>query len=103
MRHDYDGARDIWQKLCLRAGLHNGFEKPRPNAAIHDVRHNFGVAAAQAGVPIVRLQKLLGHTTSYMTMWYLKHAPEAYFKEDATRVASAWRAKVLLEVCPAGC
>ena len=78
-------------------------EKPRPNAAIHDVRHSFGVAAAQAGVPIVRLQKLLDHTRSYMTMRYLKHAPEAYFKEDAAKVTNAWRAKVLLEVCPAEC
>lgn len=87
--NDYDKARDAWQKVCLRAGLHNGGEKPRPNATIHDLRHTFGVAAAQAGVPIERLQKLLGHTTAHMTMRYMKHAPEAYFKEDAARVASA--------------
>lgn len=87
--NDYNKARDAWQKVCLRAGLHNGGEKPRPNATIHDLRHTFGVAAAQAGVPIVRLQKLLGHATPHMTMRYMKHAPEAYFKEDAARVASA--------------
>ncbi len=32
--------------------------------------------AAQAGVPIVRLQKLLGHATPHMTLRYVKHAPD---------------------------
>ena len=39
--------------------------------------------AAQAGVPIVRLQKLMGHATAAMTLRYMKHAPEAYLDEDA--------------------
>ena len=86
---DYNKVRPAWQKVCLRAGLHDGGEKPQPNATIHDLRHTFGVAAAQAGVPIVRLQKLLGHATAHMTMRYMKHAPEAYFKEDAAKVARA--------------
>jgi integrase len=38
-----------------------------PTATLHDLRHTFGVHAAQAGVPIVRLQKLLGHATPHMT------------------------------------
>ncbi len=87
--NNYESARRAWQGACLDAGLHDGGPKPRPNATIHDLRHTFGVAAAQAGVPIVRLQKLLGHTTPHMTMRYMKHAPEAFFKEDAAKVASA--------------
>ena len=41
-----------------------------------------------AGVPIVRLQKLLGHATAAMTLRYMKHAPEAYLDEDAAAIAA---------------
>jgi integrase len=47
------------------------------------------VHAAQAGVPIVRLQKLLGHATPVMTMRYMKHAPEAYLDQDAAAIKPA--------------
>ncbi len=53
-----------------------------------------GVHCAQAGIPIVRIQRLLGHSTPVMTLRYMKHAPDDYFTEDATRVAA-------LRVCPA--
>lgn len=56
---------------------------------MHDCRHTFGVHCAQAGVPIARLQKLLGHATPAMALRYMKHAPEAYFTEDAARVAAS--------------
>lgn len=62
---------------------------PKPNVTIHDLRHTFGVHCAQAGVPIVRLQKLLGHASPHMTLRYMKHAPESYFSEDAARVAAS--------------
>lgn len=58
-------------------------------ATLHDCRHTFGVHCAQAGVPIVRLQKLLGHATAEMALRYMKHAPEAYFAEDAAKVAAS--------------
>jgi len=44
---------------------------------------------AQAGVPIARLQKLLGHASPHMTLRYMKHAPESYFAEDAAKVAAS--------------
>lgn len=44
---------------------------------------------AQAGVPLPRLQKLMGHASPVMTMRYMKHAPEAYFSEDAARLAAS--------------
>ena len=75
---------------------------PEPLAEVlgaHFVRHpagpadpvfpTFGVHCAQAGVPIVRLQKLLGHATPAMALRYMKHAPEAYFAEDAAKVAAS--------------
>jgi len=46
------------------------------------------VHAAQAGIPIVRLQKLLGHADPTMTMRYMKHAPEAYMDQDAAAIAA---------------
>lgn len=62
---------------------------PKPNVTIHDLRHTFGVHCAQSGVPIARLQKLMGHATPHMTLRYMKHAPESYFAEDAARVAAS--------------
>jgi len=42
-----------------------------------------------AGLPLARLQKILGHRTPAMTMRYARHAPEAYFAEDAARLAAS--------------
>jgi integrase len=85
----YGAARRAWQKLCVAAGLHDGGSKKEPNARIHDLRHTFGVAAAKAGVPLVRIQKLMGHSSPHMTMRYMKHAPEAHFAEDAASISDA--------------
>ncbi len=38
---------------------------------------------------IAPLQKLLGHATAAMALRYIKHAPEAYFAEDAAKVAAS--------------
>ena len=59
------------------------------SVTLHDLRHTFAVHAAQAGVPIPRIQKLLGHATVAMAMRYMNHAPEAYFAEDAAKVAGS--------------
>ncbi len=52
----------------------------RRNRRGHAARRatHLAVHAAQAGIPMVRLQKLLGHADPTMTMRYIKHAPEAY-------------------------
>jgi integrase len=78
---DYRALRRTWRRICRTAGVHG--------ATLHDCRHTFGVHCAQAGVPIARLQKLLGHATPAMALRYMKHAPEAYFAEDAARVAAS--------------
>jgi integrase len=78
---DYRALRRIWCRVCRAAGV--------DGATLHDCRHTFGVHCAQAGVPIARLQKLLGHATPAMALRYMKHAPEAYFSEDAARVAAS--------------
>ncbi len=75
----YSKPRRVWDRTCSAAGI----EHVTP----HDARHTFAVHAAQAGVAIVRLQKLLGHATAAMTMRYMKHAPEAYIVEDGEAIA----------------
>jgi integrase len=79
--NDYQSARRAFQRACEKAKLHG--------VTLHDLRHTFGVHCAQAGVPIVRLQKLLGHATPHMTLRYMGHAPESYFAEDAAKVAAS--------------
>ena len=72
--------RRTWQAICRAAGI--------AGATPHDARHTFAVHAAQAGVPIVRLQQLLGHADPTMTLRYMKHAPEAYRDEDGWAIAA---------------
>ena len=77
----YQLAQRVFRRACSQAGLHD--------VRIHDLRHTFGVHCAQAGIPIVRIQRLLGHSTPAMTFRYMNHAPENYFVEDAARVAAS--------------
>jgi integrase len=75
----YEAIRRVWRATCKAAGI--------VGATIHDARHTFAVHAAMSGVPIVRLQKLLGHAQAQMTMRYMQHAPEAFLDADAERIA----------------
>ncbi len=77
----YQLAQRVFQRACREAGLHD--------IRIHDLRHTFGVHCAQAGIPIVRIQRFLGHSTPVMALRYMKHAPENYFAADAARVAAS--------------
>jgi integrase len=77
----YWNARNTFARCVRRAKI--------APCTIHDLRHTFGVHCAQAGVPLPRLQKLMGHASPVMTMRYMKHAPEAYFAEDAARLAAS--------------
>lgn len=76
---DYKRVARVWKQTCAKTKV--------ADATPRDARHTFAVHAAQAGVPIVRLQKLLGHATATMTMRYMQHAKEAYLDEDSERIA----------------
>jgi len=71
-------VRRVWLATCKAAGI--------LGARIHDARHTFAVAATMSGVPIVRLQKLLGHADPTMSLRYARHSPEAYLDQDATAI-----------------
>jgi integrase len=77
----YGQAQRVFNRACYAAELHE--------VRVHDLRHTFAVHAIQSGLPLPRLQKLLGHATPAMTMRYARHAPEAYFVEDAARIAAS--------------
>lgn len=77
----YQRAQRAFQAACRRAGLHE--------VRLHDLRHTFGVHCARAGVPLARIQKLMGHATLAMTLRYLQHAPESHFAQDAALVAES--------------
>jgi integrase len=79
--NDYRAARRVFSRAQRHAGLRD--------VTLHDLRHTFAVHAAQSGVPIPRIQRLLGQATVAMAMRYMKHAPEAYFAEDAAKVAGS--------------
>jgi integrase len=77
----YQRAQRAFKAACRRAELHE--------VRLHDLRHTFGVHCARAGVPLVRVQKLMGHASLAMTLRYLQHAPESHFAQDAARVAES--------------
>ncbi len=76
----YKAVRRVWAATCKRAGI--------AGATPHDARHTFAVHAMMAGVPLPRLQKLLGHSSPIMSLRYMRHAPEAFLDADAAAVAS---------------
>lgn len=74
----YRVVRTTWTTICAAASI--------AGATIHDARHTFGVHAAQAGVPLPRLQQLMGHRSPLMTLRYMAHAPGAYLAEDGAAI-----------------
>lgn len=60
----------------------------RPNVTIHGLRHTASTAP-RPGSRSIRLQKLLGHASSHMTLRYMKSAPESYLQEEAAKVAAS--------------
>ena len=77
----YAQAQKVFGGACAAAELHD--------VRVHDLRHTFAVHAIQAGLPLPRLQKLLGHARPAMMMRYARHAGEGYFTEDAARIAAS--------------
>jgi integrase len=77
----YATARQAWRATCKRAGI--------TSCRLHDLRHTFGVHAARSGVPLARLQRLMGHSSPITTMRYMRHAPNSDFAADAARIAGS--------------
>jgi integrase len=60
-----------------------------PHTVVHDLRRIYAVHALMSGIPLPRLQRLLGHRTPAMGLRYAQHAPEPHAEDDAARVESS--------------
>ena len=58
----YKDIKTAWHTACRKAGI--------DNLRIHDLRHTFGTRAADAGVPLVAIGKVMGHASIQTTMRY---------------------------------
>ncbi|HSY21588.1 MAG TPA: site-specific integrase [Polyangiaceae bacterium] len=72
-------ARAGFAKVCRGT-------KERPYIRFHDLRHTFASHWMMSGGSIFRLQKILGHKSTQMTMRYSHLAPDA-FADDYGRLA----------------
>jgi integrase len=63
---------------------------------LYDLRHTFATRAAQAGVDVLTLAALLGHTTVQMTSRYV-HPTDAH-KADAAKKLENYNAQLVAEM-----
>jgi integrase len=78
-RNGYDLCRDVWAQTCLSAGI--------KGATIKTLRDTFGVRAAMAGIPLVAIMRLMGHTNITTTQRYMDYAPSEHLDEYAAAIA----------------
>lgn len=57
-------------------GLNDGISDPRQKVVFHSLRHTFASWLAMAGVPLITVARLLGHSTTQMTERYSHLAPD---------------------------
>jgi integrase len=62
-------VKRVWAAAKRAAGLPAG-------TVIHDLRHSFASALANAGVPLFEIGRVLGHAQLSTTTRYAHHAPE---------------------------
>ncbi len=67
--HTYGTLKHRLRSALERAGL-----EPR---RWHDLRHSYGTTLAEAGIPLAKVQKLLGHSTITTTMRYVHVGTDA--------------------------
>ena len=71
------GLPKIWERVRAKAGL----DGVRDGVRLHDLRHSFASAAANAGTSLLVIGKLLGHTQYATTQRY------AHLANDPVRLA----------------
>ena len=78
-----ENLRGAWQRVKRVAGLSTELR-------IHDLRHSFASALANAGTPLYEIGTVLGHRQLSTTTRYAHHAPQRLV-ETAAAAARAWR------------
>ncbi len=77
-----EGVRGAWIRAKKAAGL-------PADLRIHDLRHSFASALANAGTPLNEIGTVLGHTQLATTLRYAHHAPQRLI-DTATVASRAW-------------
>ncbi len=77
-----ENLRGCWERVKLGAGL-------PAELRIHDLRHSFASALANAGTPLYEIGTVLGHSQLSTTTRYAHHAPQRLVETAAT-AARAW-------------
>lgn len=92
----YKDIKTAWHNACRKAGIEN--------LRVHDLRHTFGTRAADAGVPLVAIGKVMGHASIQTTMRYAhatdegkRRAVEALEKRPAAMVTNRSQLKAVGE------
>lgn len=77
-----EGLRGAWARAKKKAGL-------APDLRVHDLRHSFASALANAGTPLNEIGTVLGHTQLSTTTRYAHHSPQRLI-DTATAASRAW-------------
>jgi len=77
-----EGLRGVWERAKRRAGL-------PADLRVHDLRHSFASALANAGTPLNEIGTVLGHTQLATTSRYAHHSPQRLIA-TATTASRAW-------------
>ena len=77
-----EGLRGAWARAKKAAGLPEDLR-------IHDLRHSFASALANAGTPLNEIGTVLGHTQLSTTTRYAHHSPQRLIA-TATTASKAW-------------
>ncbi len=77
-----EGLRGAWERVKRAAGL-------PADLRVHDLRHSFASALANAGTPLNEIGTVLGHTQLSTTSRYAHHSPQRLIA-TATAASRAW-------------
>ncbi len=77
-----EGVRGAWRRARAAAGLPDDLR-------IHDLRHSFASALANAGTPLNEIGTVLGHSQLSTTTRYAHHSPQRLI-DTATTALRAW-------------
>lgn len=69
---------DQYQRIVDSLGFNDGITDDRNKVVFHTLRHTFASWLAMAGVDILTIKELMGHSDIKMTQRYMHLAPEKY-------------------------
>jgi integrase len=71
----HDHAYHAFNRAAIAIGLCTG-DPPKATRSPHSLRHSFGAAAAEAGISLLEIRDLLGHSDIGVTQRYARFSPD---------------------------